>query len=109
MATTMATYERTLSWTKRNTTPNTGGVFAVGSKEHDSEHRRGVCRRGNLTDHGRYQCEAIRRYAPGYRRGVLQAIHCDGLPYSDIYRAVSTWVPRLPMLRFGGRRRCREV
>ena len=31
MTTTMATYGRTLGWTKRNTTPNTGGVFAVGA------------------------------------------------------------------------------
>ena len=30
-------------------TPNTGGVFAVGLKEHESEHRRGVCCWGNLT------------------------------------------------------------
>ena len=30
MTTTMATYGRTLCWTKRNTTPKTGRVFAVG-------------------------------------------------------------------------------
>ena len=41
MTTTMATYGHTLCSTKRNTTPNTGGVFAVGAKERDSEHRRG--------------------------------------------------------------------
>ena len=39
MTTTMATYGRKLCCTKRNTTPNTGGVFAVGAKEYDSEHR----------------------------------------------------------------------
>ena len=76
MTTTMTTYGRTLCWTKRNTTPNTGGVFAVGIKEHDFEHRRSVCCRGNLTDYGRYRREAIRRYDPGYHRGVLQAIRC---------------------------------
>ena len=27
----MATYRRTLCWKKRNTVPNTGGVFAVGA------------------------------------------------------------------------------
>ena len=27
----MATYGRTLCWEKRNTVPNTGGVFAVGA------------------------------------------------------------------------------
>ena len=31
--TTVATYKRTLCWTKRNTTPNTGMVFAVGASE----------------------------------------------------------------------------
>ena len=31
MTTTMARYGRTLCWTKINTTPNTGGVFAVGA------------------------------------------------------------------------------
>ena len=71
---TIATYGRALCWTKRNTTPNTGGVFAVGAKERDSEHRRGVCCRGNLKDHGRYRCEAIRRYASEYGRSVLRAI-----------------------------------
>ena len=30
MTTAMATYGHTLCWTKRNTIPNTGGVFAVG-------------------------------------------------------------------------------
>ena len=29
--------------------------------------------------------------------------------HSDIYRATPTWVPQLPMLRFGGRRGCRGV
>ena len=76
MTTTMATYGGTLCWTKRNTTLNTGGVFAVGAKTHDSEHRRGVCCRGNLTDYGHYRRAVIRRYAPGYGRGVLQAIRC---------------------------------
>ena len=51
-------------------------VFAVGAKEHDSEHRRGVCCRGNKTVHRRYRREAIRRYAPGYGRSVLRAIRC---------------------------------
>ena len=59
MTTTMATYGRTLCWTKRNTTPDTGGVFAVEEKEYDSEHRRGICCQGDLTDHGRYRREAI--------------------------------------------------
>ena len=47
MTTIMATYGRTLCWTKRNTTPNTGRVFAV----------------GKLTDHGHYRRGGIRRYA----------------------------------------------
>ena len=29
--------------------------------------------------------------------------------HRDIYRDIPTWVPRLPMLRFGGRRECRRV
>ena len=60
-------------------------------KEHDPEHRRGVCCRGkrkrlrtqegcllsgNITDHGRYRREAIRRYAPGCGRSVIRAIRC---------------------------------
>ena len=76
MTTTMATYGRTLCWMKRNTTLNTGRVFVVGAKEHDSKHRRGICCRGNLTDYERYRREAVRRYSPGYRWGVLQAIRC---------------------------------
>ena len=76
MATAMATYGRALCWTKRNKTPNAGGVFAVGAKEHGSEPRMGVCCRSNLTDHGRYRSEAIRRYVPGYGRSVLLAIRC---------------------------------
>ena len=74
MTTTMATYGRTLFRTKKNTTPNTGRVFAVGAKAHDSEHRRGVCRRGDLTDYGRYRPAAIRRCTPGYSRSVFRAI-----------------------------------
>ena len=70
------TYGRTFCWTKRNTTRNTGGVFAVGAKECDSEHRRGVCCWGNLTDYGRYRRASIRRCAPGYGRSVLRAIRC---------------------------------
>ena len=45
-------------------------------REHDPERRKGVCGRGKLTNHGRYRRGGIRRYAPGYRRGVLQAIRC---------------------------------
>ena len=33
MAATMATYGCTPCWTKRNTTPNTGRVFAVGENQ----------------------------------------------------------------------------
>ena len=91
MTTTMVTYGRTLCWRKKNTIPNTGGVFAVGAKEHDSEHRRGVCCRGNLTRHGRYQREAIRKYAPGYRRGVLQAIRCTSRRDSSSQSLSYTW------------------
>ena len=76
MVTAMTTYGRAFCWTKRNKTPNTGGVFAVGAKEYDSEHRIGVCCRGNLTDHRRYRSEAIRRCAPRYGRSVLWAIQC---------------------------------
>ena len=76
MAITMATYGRTLCWTKRNTTPNSGGLFAVGAKADDSEHRKDVCCRGNLTDYGRYRRAAIRRYAPEYGWSVLRAIRC---------------------------------
>ncbi|CAM9249626.1 unnamed protein product, partial [Ascophyllum nodosum] len=32
-------------------------------KKHGPEHRKGVCCRGKLTDHGRYRCRGIRRYA----------------------------------------------
>ena len=39
-------------------------------KEHDPEHRGGVCCRGNLTDHERHRREAIRGYAPGYGRST---------------------------------------
>ena len=60
-------------------------------KENDPEHRRDVCCRGkerglrtqkgcllsgNLTDHGRYRREVIRRYAPGWGRSVLRVIRC---------------------------------
>ena len=56
----MATYGRALCWTKRNTTPNTGGV----------------CCRGKLTYHGRHRRGGIRRYALGCHQGVLRAIRC---------------------------------
>ena len=41
----MATYGRTLCWKKRNTVPNTGGVFAVGEK---NKCRRRACCQGRL-------------------------------------------------------------
>ena len=44
-------------------------------KEHDPEHRKGVCCRGKLTDHGRYRCEGIRRYALGCRQGTGHPVH----------------------------------
>ena len=48
----------------------------LNEKEHDSEHRRSVCCRGNKTGHRRYQREVTRRYAPGYGRSVLRVIRC---------------------------------
>ena len=62
--TTMATYRRTLCWMK---------------KEHDPEHRKGVCCRGKLINHGRYRRGGTRRYSPGCRQGVLRAIRCTAV------------------------------
>ena len=72
MTATMETYGRTLCWTKRNIPPNTGGVFAVGAKEHDPEHRRGVCCRGKLTDYNVADSKGLR----GVPLGVVMA--CSG-------------------------------
>ena len=57
----MATYGRTLCWKKRNTVPNTGGVF--------------VCR-CYIADHGHYRREAIKGYTLGCGRSALRAIRC---------------------------------
>ena len=57
----MATYRRTLCWKKRNTVPNTGGVFAVGAIQQTMD----------ITD-----VKRLRGYAPECGRSVVRAIRC---------------------------------
>ena len=67
----------------------------LNKKEHDPKHRKGVCSRGKLTDHGRYRRGGIKRYALVGRclsslnvfnlcRSLWVAPSCNGHCYGNV-------------------------